>query len=567
MASGLFILLKIIGSMVLFLFGMQLMSESLQKVAGDRLRHTLYAMTSTRFRGVLTGFIITGFVQSSSATSVMLVSLVNAGMISLVDSVGVIMGANIGTTLTAWIISLVGLRVQIGELVLPLIAISFPLIFTKKSRKSNWGRVILGFAILFIGLDFLKNTIPDFESNPEIFKFLENYTGWGWFSVLLFVLLGVVLTAIFQSSSAIMALTLVVSAYGWITFEHAMAMVLGLNLGTTITANLAAIIANRLAKRAALIHSLFNLIGILMILPFFGLIAKGLGGLIEFAGFDTPETDSGSIPFALSLFHTLFNLFTAIVLIGFVRLLVSISFKIIPISERGEGFRFNYLATGMVATPELSIYQSKAEILGFARQVKKMFMTMRMQLVEVNEQNFTKRALEVDDLEERCDKSEREINRYLTQLSERDVSQEGSRRIIAYLEIIDSLESAADCVFNINRTFKRKNKQRIWFSPDLREKVSLMFDRVEGAFEVTIQNLEVHSSLVDMDTARKREEEVNELRNELKQEHLSKLENPVDYKITAGFLYNDIFSELEKLADYLFNVSQAVERINAQERT
>lgn len=563
MITGILIVLKVIGSLVLFLFGMQLMSESLQKVAGSRLRRTLYAMTSTRFRGILTGFSLTSVIQSSSATTVMLVSLVNAGLIQLVESVGVIMGANIGTTLTAWIISLIGLKIQIGALILPLIAITFPLIFTKRTKRGNWGKVILGFAILFIGLDFLKNSIPDLHANPEIFRFLSGYTELGAISVVIFFLLGMVMTGLVQSSSAVMAVTLVMSSNGWIPFNLSVAMVLGLNLGTTITANLAAMVANRPAKRSALIHFLFNFIGIIWVFPLFALIIRGLESLTVLFGLANPSTDPDSIPFALSLFHTIFNLLNTLLLVGFTHHLVRLSYWMLPKRAGEDEFHLRFFSTGMVATPELSIFQSKTQILSYAQDIKKMFSTLRYHLYDVNDESFLARAEEVDVMEENSDLTEREINRYLTLLSERDVSREGSRRIMAHLEIIDNIENIADCIYNLNRSFKRKKSQKIWFSPNLRENINRMFELVNSSLTIMVNNLEGHSEKVDIEAARAIEEQINEYRNELKQDHLNHLEDQTEYRHSAGFLYNDLFSESEKLADYAYNVSRALKMINA----
>lgn len=287
MKFGIVELLTLIGSLGLFLFGMKLMSEALQKVAGDRMRSILSSMTSNRVKGLLTGVLITAIIQSSSATTVMVVSFVNAGLLSLIEAIGVIMGANIGTTVTAWLISILGFKVKMSAIALPLIGVSFPLLFSKNNRKKSWGELIVGFSILFMGLEYLKNSVPNIKDNPEILEFLSHYTNMGFFSDLIFLAIGTILTIIIQSSSATMTLTLVMCFNGWIDFELAAAMVLGENIGTTITANLAALVANISAKRAALAHLIFNSFGVIWILLILPIYIRGIDVFMLHMGSDS----------------------------------------------------------------------------------------------------------------------------------------------------------------------------------------------------------------------------------------------------------------------------------------
>ena len=325
--------LKLIGSLGVFLYGMKLMSEALQKVAGTRMRHILSAMTSNRIKGVMTGILITAIIQSSSATTVMVVSFVNAGLLSLVESIGVIMGANVGTTATAWLISILGFKISMAEISLPLIGLSLPLLFSNKRSRKSWGELIIGFGLLFIGLDFLKNAMPNIQENPEIFTFLQKYTDMGYASYFLFLLIGTALTILIQSSSATMALTLVMCANGWINFEIAAAMVLGENIGTTITANLAAMVANTTAKRAAFAHFMFNVFGVIWVLSIFPIFLHWIEMLSLFLGIGNPSTNPGAVPMALSLFHTIFNVSNLLLLIWFSKLIASLVSKIIPAKE------------------------------------------------------------------------------------------------------------------------------------------------------------------------------------------------------------------------------------------
>lgn len=561
MGQGFVIFLKVLGSLAVFLYGMQLMSESIQKVAGKSLRKTLTAITSTRFKGLGTGLVITGLIQSSSATTVMLVSLVSAGLISLTDSVGVIMGANIGTTVTAWLISLLGYKFSIHTLILPLIGLAFPLLFSKKNRLNAWGKVVLGFGLLFIGLDFMKNSIPDLQSDPNLFRFLSGFTDLGWISVLLFVLAGVILTAILQSSSAMMALTLVMSTEGWIPFDLAIAMVIGENVGTTITANLAALVGNRPARRAAAIHTLINLVGAIWAMLFFPLIISGMNEVMRLIIAGSPLTDQTAVPISLSVFHTAFNLINVLILIGFTDQLVKLSKLIIPLRPEKELARLRFIQSGIVSTSELSIFQAKQEITQLGAFAHKMFLTVTEQLYETSDTTFHERSARIIQMEDQMDQMAMQLVSYLTTLAEKDISQPGSRRITAHLNIIDSIESMADCVFNINRAFDRKKSMKAWFSPELRDNLRTMFDLVEKALKVMERNLSDHSEDADLALAEDIENEINELRNQLRKQHLKKMEKLKEYRVHAGIVYNDIFSECEKLGDYVWNVNESISDI------
>ena len=358
MEYGLFDFLKLIGSLGVFLYGMKLMSEALQKVAGERMRHILSAMTSNRVKGVITGILITAIIQSSSATTVMVVSFVNAGLLSLVESIGVIMGANVGTTVTAWLISILGFKVSMAEISLPMIGLCLPLLFSNKRSRKNWGELIIGFGLLFIGLEFLKNSMPNLDENPEMFTFLQEYADMGYASYILFMLIGTVLTILIQSSSATMALTLVMCANGWINFEIAASMVLGENIGTTVTANLAAMVANSTAKRAAFAHFLFNVFGVIWVLSIFPLFLGWIEALSVAMGIGNPETSVEAVPMALSLFHTAFNISNVLILIWFTKLIARFATKIIPAQETGnDAFKLKHIKIGLLSTPDTSLFQ------------------------------------------------------------------------------------------------------------------------------------------------------------------------------------------------------------------
>ena len=359
--------LKLLGSLALFLYGMKIMSEGLQKFAGDRLRKILTAMTTNRVTGVLTGVLITALIQSSSATTVMVVSFVNAGLLTLSQSIGVIMGANIGTTVTAWIISALGFKVDIAAMALPLLAVGVPLLFSGKSNRKSIGEFIFGFSFLFMGLSLLKTNAPDLSRNPEMLSFVQNYTDMGFGSVILFVVIGTVLTMIVQASAATMAITLIMCANGWISFELGAALVLGENIGTTITANLAALTANTQARRAALAHLVFNVFGVIWVLCLFNPVTMGVSWFVE----DIMRTadPAVAVSFKLSAFHTTFNICNVLILIWFVKLIEKTVCKIIPQREQDEEYRLRFITGGMLSTAELSILQARKEINLFLQSV------------------------------------------------------------------------------------------------------------------------------------------------------------------------------------------------------
>ncbi len=566
MNYGLSDFLTLIGSLGLFLYGMKLMSESLQKVAGDKMRSILSAMTSNRVKGVMTGILITALIQSSSATTVMVVSFVNAGLLSLVESVGVIMGANIGTTITAWLISLLGFKVSMSAISLPLIGLSLPLLFSGNRSRKNWGELIIGFALLFIGLQFLKESMPDIKNNPTILNFLTAYTDLGFASYLIFALIGTILTILIQSSSATMALTLVMCNSGWISFDMAAAMVLGENIGTTITANLAAMVANTSAKRAARAHLIFNTVGVLwmlMILPYF---LEGIASLNMWLGGGNPlETDPAlaketiaAVPVSLSLFHTIFNILNVILLIGFAGIIVKIVTKLVPANNKEEEvFKLKFIKTGMLSTPEASLFQTKKEISLYAKHTKHMFKYVKEAFNETNEKNFYKLYEKIDKLEDENDDMEVQIADYLTKVSETRLSAASSKRVRAFFKMVDDIESMGDSMFNIAKALHRKKEQKAWFPQEVRDNLNKMFELVDNALTIMFNNTEADFENVSIKKAYDMEKEIDEFRTILKQQHLNDVKEQ-KYEYKAGIIYNDIFSECEKIGDYCINISQSI---------
>ncbi|MDE5419829.1 Na/Pi cotransporter family protein [Labilibaculum sp. DW002] len=562
MNYGLGDFLTLIGSLGLFLYGMKLMSEALQKVAGEKMRSILSAMTSNRVKGVMTGVLITALIQSSSATTVMVVSFVNAGLLSLVESVGVIMGANIGTTITAWLISLLGFKVSMSAISLPLIGLSLPLLFSGNRSRKNWGELVIGFALLFIGLQFLKESMPDIKNNPAILNFLTAYTDLGFGSYLLFAGIGTVLTVLIQSSSATMALTLVMCNSGWISFEMAAAMVLGENIGTTITANLAAMVANTSAKRAARAHLIFNTVGVLwmlMVLPYF---LESVAWVSQnFFGQGNAFTDAAAVPVTLSLFHTGFNILNVVIMIWFANLIVKVVTKLVPVKEDAEEeFKLQHIKTGTLSTPEASLFLAKQEISTYVKSTKKMFSYTKQAFNETNDKTFNKLFDKISTREDESDDMEVEIANFLTSVSETRLSTENSERVRAYFKMVSDIESVGDSTLNLAKAMKRKREQKAWFPQELRDNINKMFEHVDEALDMMHENTKMEFSEVRIKKAWEIEREINDYRTALKTEHLANVEEN-KYKYQAGIIYNDMFSECEKIGDYCINVSEAINEI------
>lgn len=557
-------ILTLVGSLGLFLYGMTLMSEALQKVAGEKLRGILAAMTSNSFKRILTGLMVTAVVQSSSATTVMIVSFVNAGLLSLTQSVGVIMGANIGTTVTAWIIALLGFKADISIISIPLVGIGFIFMMAKSKKNKSIGEMIIGFALLFLGLSFLKSSVPDLNSSPEVLTFLQTWTGWGFWSVLLFVGVGTVLTLILQSSSATMALTLVMVNFGWIPFEMAAAMVLGENIGTTITANIAAAVGNVSARRAALAHTVFNIFGVIWVLvlfkPFLWLVTKAVIAI----GLYDPANLSSTALYQVATVHTLFNVINTLILVWFTPQIVKLVCLVIKSPKEEEVFRLKYIQAGPMSTAELSLAQAKQEIVHFSHIVQKQYIYAR-QAINVSDQGgapFEEMFSKLEHYEQITDRIEYEIAKYLNGIGEGDLSEESSRRIQAMFKIISELESMGDSGYSIGRILQRKGLHGNKFDEITLKKLNHMMDLVDKAIECMIINLNLgYSKLQDISNAQDAEYAINEYRNNLKEEHLMNIESS-DSSYLLGVYYMDLVSECERVGDFIINISEAITEIN-----
>ncbi len=566
-------ILNLAGSLGLFLYGMTLMSESLQKVAGDGLRGFLASMTSNSFKRVITGLFITAIIQSSSATTVMVVSFVNAGLLSLAQAVGVIMGANIGTTVTAWIISLLGFKADITILSIPLIAIGFILTMSKKQRRKNSGEMVIGFALLFLGLGFLKSSVPDLTANPEALSFIQKFNGNGFWSILMFIGIGTLLTMILQSSSATMALTLVMVNFGWIPFELAAAMVLGENVGTTITANIAASVGNVSAKRAALAHTFFNVMGVIWALalfrPFLRLIAfiiTGLGGsdpFVPIAESMNPQAASASMLYSVSLLHTLFNVTNTLLLVGFTPLLVKMVTLAIKSPKEEEKHRLKFIQAGMLSTAELSLDQVKQEIVHFASILTRQYTLIRKAMGVRDDEEFETMFKKISYYEEVSDRIEFEIAEYLNKIGEQEISTESMKRIQAMYKIIGELESIGDSGYNLGRILQRKRLNHVSFDEKMIRNIHGMMDLLDKAFEIMIANLSAgYMRLNNIENAKDAEKDINKYRDMLREGNMLSLgSNAYDY--LTGVYYMDVIGECERVGDYVINVSEAIMEIKS----
>lgn len=584
MKSDILAIFQLLGSLTLFLYGMKLMSESLQKLAGNKMQHILKAMTANRFAGLFTGIFITALIQSSSATTVMVVSFVNAGLLDLVGSISVVLGANIGTTVTAWLVSVLGFgKFSISALAIPIIGCALPLIFAKKRSRKNWGEMIIGFGILFLALSFLQNCMP---ANIQEYKGINNFVNaisqHGVWSRLIFVLIGAVLTSIFQSSSATMALTLVICQSGLIGLEEAAAMIMGENIGTTITANLAAAVANTSAKRTALSHLLINVFGVtwmFIFFPFFLRITCDLSMFLHLAEYnplysnmalmqaDFPVEQHAavraavlaSLPLTLSLFNTMFNCTNVFILIWFVKPVSKVVAYLLPSKEGEDGFKLQHIKIGLLSTPDASIFQAHQEILLYGQNTLKMFQKTK-ETLRMNPNDAEKEMDKLRKMEDESDQVEVEIANYLTKVSESRMSTENTQKVRAMFKMVSEIESIADTSLHIAGTIMRRNDQKVEFSEEMNEKLTKMLDLAEESIQVMCHNLEGDYKSVVAKKAYEVESDINEYRTVLKQEHMVAIEEH-KYDYPVGILYNDIVSECEKVGDYAINVTEAMKEV------
>ena len=565
-------ILTVIGSLGIFIYGMKLMSEGIQKVAGKGLRNLLSGMTRNRFTGILTGFATTSIVQSSSATTVMVVSFVNAGLLSLVQASGVIMGANIGTTVTAWLVTIIGFKFKISVFALSLVAFSFPLLFAKRDQLKNLAEFIIGFGILFIGLDLLKDSVPDLRSQPEVLEFLNQFVGYGYGSVLFFIMVGTLLTITVQSSSATMAITLVLIAKGFINFETGAAMVLGENIGTTITANLAAIVGNVHAKRAARFHTMFNIIGVLWMLavfyPFLNFIdwlnqqlfhPASIFDMIDSVG-DNPEhikDVKAALTDGLALYHSVFNILNTALLFFFTPLMLKLIVRLSPAKTKDqEGFRLQYISSGMMGTPELSLQEARKELQLFGKLVEKMCANVMVMLFKTP-RNREKLYSKISDREVITDRLQNEITQYLAKLGQYKLSEEGADQAKSMMRIANDMERMGDIFFKLAINKRRLDEQKREMPESVRNELDQYFDLIYKAIKEMNRHVEDEDLDLDMEAVFESEDEIDDMRDYLKKVIYERMEKN-QYEVEDGIMYLDFVNSAEKLGDHIVNVNQAL---------
>ncbi len=554
--------LSLIGAVGLFLYGMKIMSEGLQKTAGDRMRSIMSAMTKNRFAGLFTGIFITALIQSSSASTVMVVSFVNAGLMSLADSMAVIMGANVGTTFTAWIISIFGGQVNVNAFILPLIGVAVPFLFSKKSTHKSISEFLIGFAFLFLGLQLISQNVPELDANA--LEFLAHYADMGFLSIVLFVLVGLVITMIIQSSAATFAIVMIMCGKGWISFEMGCAMVLGSNIGTTITPILASLGANSAAKKAALGHLLFNCFGTVWALALIYPLISGVASITRSIGPGDPTVagaTAASMSFGLSVFHTVFNMVNVVIMIWFTELYVKIcNFLIKPKHKEEDEFQLKYISRGILNASELNIAQAQREIELYAERVNRMFgMVRTLQHEKPDTEEFNKLFSRIGKYESISDRMEIEIANYLNCVVDGRLSYEGKLRISSMLSIVSEIESIADSCNNLARTMVRQHQAKIEFNKVVSDNIDTMFKYVAEALEnmiVLLRDIENADEKHIMISYNK-EREINNYRNAIRSENVDNINNKV-YPYEEGIYYMDIICESERLCDYVVNVVDCV---------
>ncbi len=599
--------LGLLGAVGLFLYGMKVMSEGLQKVAGERLRNILSVMTRNRFAGLMTGFFITALIQSSSASIVLVVSFVNAGLMSLSQSMAVIFGANLGTTFTTWIISLLGFKVDISAFAIPLMAFAVPMLFSKKGRTKSIGEFVIGFALLFLGLSMISTYVPDLQKNPDMFAFLQRYASLGFGSVLIFWFVGLVVTMVIQSSAATFAICLVMFAKGWIGFDLASAIVLGSAVGTTITPLLASLSGNVAAKRTAMGHLLFNIFGSMWCLSIFYLFIAMITSLCQKSGLGNPNdlfnfvnnlktTDpvvynnvftntlpvdhpaqariseaahqiasmQASASICLSIFYTVYKLINLTIMIWFTKFYVKAVEWLVPTRKKSDDeFGLKFIQGGLLSSSELSIAQAEKEIAVFAERVGRMI-DMAHTLIHTKEQSddFNKLLNRIEKYEDISDRMELEIARYLNTCAQGRLSNEGKLKISGMINIISEIESIADCCYGIGKILMRKIESKAEFTDEIYANIDKMYVNVKEAMTQMISILENIENVDEMSLIESynKEREINNMRNQLRGANVSNIsENRYAYQ--AGIYYMDIVSDLERTGDYIINVVDVSKRM------
>ena len=561
----LLIIIKFAGAVVVFIYGMKLMSEGLQKVAGNKMRTIMGRMTSNPLRCIATGAAVTAAIQSSTATTVMVVSFVNSGLLTLASAIAVVMGANIGTTFTSWII-LLGLKGSTATFALPLIvfALASPLLLARGDKAKSISEFIIGFGILLVGLQLLSHTLPALALTPPILQTLSLWSSHGIWSILLFIAIGAALTVLIQASSAVMAITLIMTANGWISFDIAVAIVMGQNIGTTLTANIAARMANSAGKKAARAHFVFNIVGTLLTLlilyPELNLIAS----LTQLCSGHAPIFNFrllpvSLVPLAITIFNTFFNIINTLILSFFIPQFIRIVNLMVktPPEEQEDEFRLRFISGGFTNTAELNLQAAQNEIENFSKRILRMFSFLPGLRTAASDDEFRNTLQHIEKYENIADRMEMEISKYLTKTAA-DLSAEGSRHVSSMLRIVDNLESIGDIIYQIAMTRKNKREAAVHFDQDLNDNLHHMADLVQNALDIMDNNIRHDDHHIDLPAAYHAEQQINSFRDTLRARHLDALKLGV-YDFAIGNAYSSLYALYEKLGDYIINVSEAID--------
>ncbi len=548
---------EVLGGLGIFFYGMKLLSEAIQRLAGHRLRKSLNMMTQNRFIGILTGFTVTGIVQSSSATTVMVISFVHAGLVSVTESIGVIMGANLGTTVTIWIVSLLGFKFSITSLSLPIIAAGIPFIFSKKSKWNSTGEMLVGFGLLFLGLSFMKHGVPDIKNNPEMLQFFSQYSGMGFSSFLIFIVVGAVVATIIQSSSAVGAITVTMAFQGWIDFPSAAAIMLGGNIGTTVTAYLASVGTNIQARRAARAHFLFNVIGVVWVLILYLPIMKVLHWAT--VGKDMTGTD---LTIYISIFHTLFNMANIILLVAFVPQLAELTKKLVrvkPGEKEKDDYKLNYISTGILKTPEMFILEARKEIVKMAIISFNMYQSF-LEVFFHPDKKMGPKIIKVKEKEDLSDKMKEELTRYLGKVSQETLDEGSALKVMAMMRIVNEIESIADCCYYLVNAAQRRYDEKMELHPHADQEIKQFSENVLAFMEFNIENLaDSRLSDEDLKKALEFESENDKIRNALRETSVQRISQTG--QVEPEILFMDIIKYFERIGDYSLNISQALARV------
>ncbi|MFM7023250.1 MAG: Na/Pi cotransporter family protein [Flavobacteriales bacterium] len=557
MNSDLSNILFLLGSLAFLIFGMKMMTEAIQKVLGDSLRRIIESSSETKFRGIFKGFFTTALIQSSSATIVVAVSLVNVGILTLVESGAVILGANVGTTISSWMIAVLGFRMNLDMAVaVPLIALGVPFLFAKKKKVKFIGEIIVGFAVIFTGLSFLKLSVshPDLL---EIYSFLQDNSE-SFLSTLSFILIGGIFSFILQSTAVAVILTQTLAFTGIIPIETALAMVLGHNLGSIINTEITAVAGNVHAKRAARIHTIFNIVSVgwaSILLPF---VAPEINYISEsILGLDDIRTHGGA-PIGIAIFHTSYNAINVLIMMWLLPTLADLATKSVKSKgDMDEEYHLEFIDSGLLTSPEISISEAKKELVKFADLTKKMNDSFRQLLKEQENEAFENLITQMRKYEDLTDNFDEEITNFLTKVSQGELTEENSFEIRRLLSIVGDLEQIGDIFYSMALIMERKKESKVWFIQEQRDNLNALLDQLDKAFEIMIRNLSSEYEEVIISEARSAEDEIDKLRDNAQNQHLESMEKG-DYSYKSGMYYKDLFSNCERIGDYIIKVSEAV---------